>query len=98
MEYQEYQVHIIHQVSRYHPELQGIWVDDAGAGGVSFRCSNGYDLDAGADIHYTSVATPSHKVFLQFCPQEWFCVGSFCQVPSGDGDVRVPDEGLHSLP
>ena len=63
MEYQEYQVHIIHQVSRYHPELQGIWVDDAGAGGVSFRCSNGYDLDAGADIHYTSVAIPSRIVF-----------------------------------
>ena len=32
-----------------------MWVDDAGAGGVSFKCANGYDLDAGADIHYTLV-------------------------------------------
>ena len=29
--------------------------DDAGAGGVSFKCANGLDLDAGKDIHYTSV-------------------------------------------
>ena len=36
-------------------DLQGVWVDDAGAGGVSFKCANGYDLDAGADIHYTLV-------------------------------------------
>ena len=42
-------------------------MDDAGAGGVSFRCSNGYDLDAGADIHYTSVTislTISIVIFL----------------------------------
>ena len=38
-------------------------MDDAGAGGVSFRCSNGYDLDAGADIHYTSVTIPPHIAF-----------------------------------
>ena len=49
-------------------DLQGVWVDDAGAGGVSFKCANGYDLDAGADIHYTSVDIYSIKNVLDFSP------------------------------
>ena len=60
MEYQEYQVPPGVSGTKYHLNFQGIWVDDAGAGGVSFRCANGYDLDAGSDIHYTSVAIPSY--------------------------------------
>ena len=43
-------------------------MDDAGAGGVSFKCANGYDLDAGADIHYTSVDIYSIKNVVDFSP------------------------------
>jgi len=55
-----------------YQEYQGIWVDDAGAGGVSFRCSNGYDLDAGADVHYTSDSVWGPFVS---CPQETVMCG-----------------------
>ena len=43
-------------------------MDDAGAGVVSFKCANGYDLDAGADIHYTLVDIYSIQNVLDFCP------------------------------
>jgi len=38
------------QGQQNYQNYQGMWVDDAGSNAVSFKCNNGTDLDAGADM------------------------------------------------
>ena len=74
-------------------------MDDAGAGGVSFRCSNGYDLDAGADIHYTSVAIPSHKSFFcYFFPRSGSVWGPFVRCPQETVMCGFQTKGYTAFP
>jgi hypothetical protein len=68
-----------------YQEYQGIWVDDAAAGGISGMCADGLDLDAGSDIHYTSDSVWGPFVT---CPEETVMCGFETK-----GSTAFPDNG-----
>ena len=81
----------------FYPRLYFLVSDDAGCNGVSFKCDNGTDLDAGADVVWVN-----DNVWTSFvsCPGKYkhiyrmFCKYIFRRL----SDLWIPEQRLDLIP